>query len=253
MGQGVGKSETAAAIKHFNRRAVIESFSSTFKELVQDVFYLQNDTVWGASANRNALNKWTRDEWEKYRARFEIRALGFCSAVFGSSLREKIDVQYRALRDWFLSLEAESYKIDYAGTSCRHILQTLGTEWGRSQDEDIWVNCTLRRAQNLLRAPEIDIVIVEDVRLLNESKKLHELYHEIWRIDSRERLGEPTIEHTSEADIWKPEMTPFVDVELNNSGTIVQLYANVERELRRLSYEKWTPAEVQIAKGWTED
>lgn len=57
------------------------------------------------------------------------------------------------------------------GVTGRHILQTLGAEWGRDCISDhVWVNALLRRADALLA--QGTHVIVDDMRFLNELETL---------------------------------------------------------------------------------
>jgi hypothetical protein len=50
--------------------------------------------------------------------------------------------------------------------TARRIMQTLGTEWGRSLDENLWVDLAMAEA-NALRAKGIPVVI-DDMRFQNE-------------------------------------------------------------------------------------
>lgn len=52
------------------------------------------------------------------------------------------------------------------GLSPRLLMQTLGTDWGRELDPDIWIYTLMSSIDNIKE----DIVIIPDVRFLNEAK-----------------------------------------------------------------------------------
>ncbi len=55
-------------------------------------------------------------------------------------------------------------------TTPRHMMQTLGTEWGRdSINEDIWVIVAAKRIQRLCHAQPDATIIITDVRFENEA------------------------------------------------------------------------------------
>jgi energy-coupling factor transporter ATP-binding protein EcfA2 len=58
-----------------------------------------------------------------------------------------------------------------AGVTGRHLMQTLGTEWGRSQvDEDIWVSIGVNKACKA--RSEGKIAMIDDTRFPNEVKTI---------------------------------------------------------------------------------
>lgn len=81
------------------------------------------------------------------------------------------------------------------GLTGRQILQRIGTEVGRNLSDRIWINNLLNRAQ------EYDVVIVDDVRFLNEADVCDAL---AWVQDAD---AEPVQDsHASEADqdaLWE--------------------------------------------------
>lgn len=76
-----------------------------------------------------------------------------------------------------LSLETEEEKneiVPPTGKTARHLLQTLGTEWGRNHvDKNIWINLLEER----LKSQNTDLAIVSDLRFENECKHLIEHWH----------------------------------------------------------------------------
>lgn len=111
--------------------------------------------------------------------------------------------------------------IDWLGKSPRQLLQTLGTDWGRTLvAEDIWLRIARRRIEELA-ASGVSTVVIADVRFDNESRMVQEMGGEVWGVDRG-----PTAEvspHVSEAGL-SPGM---VDRVIDNTGTPDQTRANV--------------------------
>ncbi len=103
--------------------------------------------------------------------------------------------------------------------TARYALQTLGTEWGRNCDPDIWLKVGINRAKRAVSDGKV--VVITDCRFLNESAAVKAAGGHVWRI----KRGECQHTHPSEQFIWSDDMRP--DVEIDNSGTIEQLQARV--------------------------
>ncbi len=102
------------------------------------------------------------------------------------------------------------------GVSARHMMQTLGTEWGRACiHPDFWVMIARAKTQRIMADGRS--VVIDDVRFPNEAAMIRELGGELWRIDR------PGIaydgDHSSEGGL--EEITP--DRVIVNDGTIAQL------------------------------
>ncbi|AZB50559.1 hypothetical protein [Synechococcus phage S-H1] len=68
------------------------------------------------------------------------------------------------------------------GVSARHMMQTLGTEWGRACiHPDFWV--MIARAETQCIIANGGSVVIDDVRFPNEAAMIHDLGGELWRID----------------------------------------------------------------------
>lgn len=92
----------------------------------------------------------------------------------------------------------------------RPLMQKLGTDWFRSYDPDVWVNCLLARV-------ELDIhrVVVDDVRFINEAKALRDRGWRLIYIDTSDEVrkqrcierdghwDESVLNHPSETEIDK--------------------------------------------------
>lgn len=112
------------------------------------------------------------------------------------------------------------------GVTTRHIMQTIGTEWGRDCiDPDVWVRVTLSKAANLMKHG--NSVVIDDLRFPNEYDAIHAAGGDTWRIvrpDAR-----VTVSHASEGQLDGVQMP-----EIFNGGTIQDLHAEVDRLLSRL-------------------
>ena len=102
------------------------------------------------------------------------------------------------------------------GISARHMLQTLGTEWGRACiHPDFWVMIARAKAERIMK--DGGSVVIDDVRFPNEAKMVFDLGGELWRID---RPGVTySGDHSSEGGL--EDITP--DRVIVNDGTIAQL------------------------------
>lgn len=148
----------------------------------------------------------------------------FCAEVFGFDF----DQLYGDKRD---TPDPRWTRPDGTPLTPRYALQTLGTEWGRNCDPDIWVKAGLRRAAN---SPS-DVVVFTDVRFLNEAKAIRKAGGELWRV-RRGDQPQPHA-HSSEAEIWSEAMGLLATQEISNNGTLDDLAWNVRRALEGLHLE----------------
>lgn len=100
-----------------------------------------------------------------------------------------------------------------AEVSVRHMLRTLGTEWGRSCiHPQIWLRCWSERIQYY------DKVVVDDCRFRNEAELIKNLGGALWYV---ERPGVPkSFEHSSEGSLNDYE---DFDCAVFNEGSIEDL------------------------------
>lgn len=123
----------------------------------------------------------------------------------------------------------------------RFAMQCLGTEFGRWMSPDLWVDLCLRKAT---QAQPEDIVIITDVRFLNEAEAVRNAGGVIWRVlrESVEPKGRGDT-HASEEEML--EITP--DLILENNGSLELLRESTHTGLANLlgiiapAYEPGTP------------
>lgn len=103
------------------------------------------------------------------------------------------------------------------GVSARHMLRTLGTEWGREcVGPDVWTAHWLERVRSR------SFVVVDDVRFPNEAELVRTLGGQMWRVT---RPGvERATEHASEGglDNW-----PHFTHDIINAGTLQDLLSGL--------------------------
>lgn len=129
---------------------------------------------------------------------------------------------------WMQDRVLKEQPIDGIGHSYRKLAQTLGTEWGRAVDPDLWVKLTQARIQKLRFTTDHPVtVIITDLRFPNEAKMVKDMGGVIWRITGRS-AGIST-QHASEQLVDQIEC----DAEIDNTGTLTQLQEKLSERLHR--------------------
>jgi hypothetical protein len=149
---------------------------------------------------------------------------GYRVAKFAGALKAMVTgyLKYIGLEDDAIKAIIEDYRVKeipspyFNGKSPRHVMQTLGTEWGRDLiDTNIWVDSCIRNCK-MFNQPSI----ITDVRFPNEVQAVRDAGGVVIRISR----GIPnTDSHASEAFI---DSLP-VDYEINNNGTINELHSKL--------------------------
>ena len=117
--------------------------------------------------------------------------------------------------------EAKEQRIPEVDTTARHLLRTLGTEWGRQcVHPDIWAMCWRRKADYFLKRGSA--VISDDVRFPNEARAIKELGGEVWCVVRQEATGDTA--HASEG-----ALSDFsFDRRVENDSDLRELEAKVQ-------------------------
>ncbi len=124
-----------------------------------------------------------------------------------------VDIDKLEDREW----REESLGGAYGERSPRHLMQTLGTEWGRRHvDQNIWVELALERV-----AEEFPRVAITDVRFDNEAGRIRGLGGYVIHVHrSKSDLQERHAGHSSEHGLTAPHKS---DIHINNYGTLEDL------------------------------
>jgi hypothetical protein len=111
--------------------------------------------------------------------------------------------------------------------TARLALQTLGTDWGRALDEDIWARMGVRMA--LEKVSEGKRVVVPDVRFSNELGHLRDAGAYCVRVRRRgSGLTGREAEHASEREQEQIDDASFHQV-IDNDGTLQELHRWADR------------------------
>lgn len=138
-----------------------------------------------------------------------LEFLGYARIALADPLREAtaalLGVPTRQLHD----REYKERDVPCLGVSPRRIMQTMGTEWGRSViGDDVWIRLLS------MRAADYDRVVVPDVRFDNEAEWIRSQGGVVFRI---ERPGCAAVEaHPSEGGVSDRLIDGTI---INNAGT----------------------------------
>ena len=113
--------------------------------------------------------------------------------------------------------EAKDKDDPYYGISVRKMMQTLGTDWGRSLDEGIWIKAFTKLYPK-------GKYIITDVRMENEAKFIRDNGGIVIHVKGR---GGINTTHSSEAGIEVQDM----DIVVENTGTLEELRESIVNEL----------------------
>lgn len=106
----------------------------------------------------------------------------------------------------------------------RLILQGWGTDFRRKLfGDDYWTNKLLVKISRLDES--VGLIIITDVRFINEYKLIHELGGKVWRVN---RMAEQD-QHSSETELDNS----IFDVEIDNTDSMSKLEYNVKFHLQR--------------------
>lgn len=177
---GSGKDTVAGIVcKNFNALSIAQA--DPMKRFVRNLFEFSLEQLWGPSERRNEVDP-RLEEGKTWDSGWEyINSMG-CRYWLKNMLKQgRSDMDpikaHDLLVEWYKDAQARQLKTP------RAILQTFGTEYGRSLHEDVWSNIAMNIARTLLRggvsyqsnsgtvlSPESNpsLVLVTDGRFKNE-------------------------------------------------------------------------------------
>lgn len=223
---GSGKDTVANYLieKHnFKKHALADPI----KEFGESVFSFSKDQLWGPSEMRNEVDSrylvCDSPAWEEAKQKLQTEAPRYVNDIIVRVNRRPFALQ--KLFEWFNWLRE-----NHCPLSPRVMLQTLGTEWGRSVDEDLWVSCLLMRSAKTIEAGAPGVA-VSDVRFRNELQALRDVGGKLLRVlrPSTDQNAKDTgvTGHKSEAEQKSFSSAEF-DFVVVNDGTLDDLYQKVD-------------------------
>lgn len=158
-------------------------------------------------------------------ARRLVEEHSFSRGRFAAALKDMLGVllRYRGASDALVErmIEGDLKEIPSPllnGTTPRHAMQTLGTEWGRDCiHNDLWVDTEVASVGRSLTKR----VLFEDVRFENEVRAIRSLGGVIWQVQRPGQVANDR--HASEQLRVSPDQT------VSNDGSIGDLHAIVDR------------------------
>ena len=160
-------------------------------------------------------------------AAYLVERYGFVQASFADPIRsmallmlEEAGIDHR----WLTERASKEARIPGLGISARALMQTLGTECGRSLHRNIWVrhmalrlglpgpDLSLRGTPAALATPVHDRIVISDCRFPNESDWINLIGGKVIRLHRRQAGA--VRPHVSEAQV----MDLHADVDIHNHG-----------------------------------
>lgn len=151
---GSGKDTAAEMMRSRVTNGKSVTLAAPMKEFAKSIMGFTHDQMYGPSSRREEIFAWPDDEVENA---FSMRAHGFLKSLFGTVSADSAT----ALNSWFWGIMHNGPRTG------RHVLQTLGTEFGRSQGRDVWINAGINLAQDML-VEGANLVTITDGRFRNE-------------------------------------------------------------------------------------
>lgn len=114
----------------------------------------------------------------------------------------------------------------------RKFLQWIGTEWGRSIDENVWIRLAINRVNDL----NTNNVYITDVRFPNEFQAVKENGFICIKITrdkvNKERVGNGSCNHESEQSL--SDINDW-DAIVHNNDTVADFYKRLEQTISNLT------------------
>lgn len=166
-----------------------------------------------------------------------MRGKGFQIVSFADPLRGMvysllIDLGLQPAEAWNAITTNKNIIIPAIGVTGRHLMRTLGTEWGRDLVcSDLWL-----RSWNSRSAPHT-MVVTDDVRFPNEADLIRQAGGQLWIVTSeREGFAPVDANHRSDGALLDYRF----DYGICNDGSLGELYEQVDEALSAI----WQSAAV---------
>ena len=146
--------------------------------------------------------------WDFKKISFASPAREFCAKLVSALGHDGVSL--------FQDTDKKEKRIAEIGVSPRQMMQTLGTEWGRSCiHPELWVMVAAGAVEQQRKLGRD--VVIDDVRFPNEAEMIRRLGGELWLVDRPGVVYEG--DHASEGAL--ADVVP--DAVINNRGSLEQL------------------------------
>lgn len=154
------------------------------------------------------------------------RDFGFGTRAFADPIKDMLEHAFFGVNFRGGNREAE---IPWLGKSPRHLMQTLGTEWGRDLiHPDLWVILAEQWIESMEYDNAFRGIVLTDVRFRNEADMVLRRGGTLWRItrDNAQSINE----HRSEAARWDDVPHRLIQ----NNGSIEHLKTAVHHLMEEI-------------------
>lgn len=247
---GSGKDTVAAMLAGYGMQPI--AMADPMKRIAQLLFGFTEEQLWGSSEARNAPVGIDRD----------IFTENFENPLSDPAVNARLDTILQGLigdtasawpyfKIWYKSVCIHALELN--GITPRYVLQTLGTEFGRSYNENMWVDGAKRTAFKLLAGGHVytrekglvrksdtvgpPFIVITDGRFRNELLAVLAVAGETVKITRKtdeaatSRAG--VLNHSSEKELLGiPE--GFFTHSIDNNGSLKDLEARVNGLYHRL-------------------
>lgn len=231
MGRSNTGKDTGAAYLQEKHGYKPIAFAGPLKRLAKAIYEFSDEQLYGPPEARNAIDPRFLDV--KYVESVFSRLYPLCPE--GREILKELfpDVSTNRAEERLLEQFMNTIVPQAQGMTARKVLQQLGTEWGRSIQEDLWLQALLRE----VTATRGQSWAITDCRFPNEAQFVDEtlLNGYVFWIDASVRVPvDPAVDaHSSEPRY--EDVAQFVHVVIDNNGTPEQFHANIERALNGLT------------------
>lgn len=151
-------------------------------------------------------------------AHFLVEHHGFLRIALADPLRRFVSDITGLDESLLMDSVVKEQPIDWlGGKSPRQLMQTLGTEWGRTHvDENVWLAVAQRKIDQARRRGYAGVVI-PDVRFDNEAQWVRQLGGHVVRLVRDDAA--PVADHASERGV----ADHLIDTTIDNNGPLVLL------------------------------
>ena len=161
-----------------------------------------------------------------------VRCREVASIALATPLKKAAMEMFRLTQDQVENQQAKEIVDERCGMTPREILQKLGTEVGRTFDQDIWVKAGIMRIKDTLLSGQADLVVVPDCRFPNEIERLRDAFADRCLAVRIERKLPPTPFDGHPSEISLDQYDHWDDV-IDNNGTLDDFRAKVVKFVDR--------------------